>query len=53
MLVAESGSGKLLRVVLAGGAVTTVATDLGGCRAIAVVGDGTAIVLDATEGRLL
>ena len=53
VLVAESGSGKLIRVALADGAATTVAAGLGGCRAVAVVGKGTAIVLDATEGRLL
>ncbi len=53
VLVAESGSGSLIRIVLADGAATTLAVGLGGCRAVAVAGDGTAIVLDATAGRLL
>ncbi len=50
VLVAESGSGKLLRVTLADGTVTTLADGLGGCRAIAVARDSTAIVLDAIGG---
>ncbi len=53
VLVAESGSGRLLRVALADGTTTTLASDLGGCRAIAMAGGGKALVLDATDGRLL
>lgn len=53
ILVAESKSGRLLRVTLADGAVSVVAEGLGLLRAVAVGASGLVAVLDTQGGRLL
>ena len=48
--VAESGTGRLLRIAIADGTVSEIARDLGAIRALAVAGDGAVAVLDVEAG---
>ena len=50
--VAESGTGRLLRINLGDGAITPVADGLGAVRSVAIAPDGSVAALDAREGRL-
>ncbi len=50
--VAESATGRLLRIDLGDGAVKRVADDLGAVRSVAVGPDRSIAVLDVGEGRL-
>lgn len=53
VLVAESKTGRLLRIVLAHGTVSVVAEGLGRLRAVAVGPSGLIAVLDVDGGRVL
>ncbi len=51
--MAESGTGRLLRIAVADGAVSEIARDLGAIRALAVAPGGMVAVLDVAAGSVV